>query len=427
VALSRCKSFEGIVLRSKIAFSSVKTDVVVKNYTEEADKNTPDETHLLRSKTEFQQSLLLELFDFSRLRRHFSQATRVFLEHENSLHKDGWDQLQTLESQTTETVFSIAERFKPQIQQYFQTAIIPEENQELQDRLQKAGQYFTQKIGSELLPAARNIPVLTDNKSVQKAALTALEALQKEFFIKNACFSKVQSGFSASLYMRSKADAELDFRTTNPAAMATKTADAPKNTPHPELFMRLKKWRDDVAEDNNMILFEVLPTRSLIELVHLLPLNLNALKKIKGIGAAKSQRFGAELIGIIQRYCSERKIDAGQLAGIGAAALTENYAKTDTKTLSLNLFKSGKTVSEIAAERTLTQGTIEGHLAHFVGLGELDIFSLMSQEQVSEITTYLKVNNSATSTEVKAYFEDKYTYHQIKLVMQYLSSEAASD
>ena len=38
VALSRCKSFEGIVLRSKINYSSVKTDSVVRNYSENAEK-----------------------------------------------------------------------------------------------------------------------------------------------------------------------------------------------------------------------------------------------------------------------------------------------------------------------------------------------------------------------------------------------------
>ncbi|MDO8970499.1 MAG: AAA family ATPase, partial [Saprospiraceae bacterium] len=119
VALSRCKSFEGIVLRSKIIHSSVRTDQVVKNYTDEADKNAPDEKHLLQSKAEYQQSLLLELFDFARLRRQFTQLNRVFLEHENTLHQEAAQQLRKLESLAQEQIFVFSDRFRPQIQQYF--------------------------------------------------------------------------------------------------------------------------------------------------------------------------------------------------------------------------------------------------------------------------------------------------------------------
>jgi uncharacterized protein YpbB len=262
---------------------------------------------------------------------------------------------------------------------------------------------------------------------VLKAVLEALEALQKEIFIKNACFSKVQTGFSATQYLRSKADAELDFKATkkSPAAVRN-TGGAPKNTPHPGLYIRLKKWREDIAEQHNMILYEVLPTSSLIEIVHLLPLTLPSLKKIKGVGATKSQRFGAELIAIIQEYCTEQNIPSNQLSGFAAEALAVKAPKVDTKTVTFELFKAGKTVEEIALERGFVSSTIEGHLAHFVGLGELDIFQLIEREKVEEIEQFFRNNNTASSAEAKAHFEDKYSYGEIKLVLQHLSLNDAS-
>ena len=51
VALSRCRSFEGIILRSKLVYSSVKTDSTVKKYTKEAEENKPSTKDLERSKT----------------------------------------------------------------------------------------------------------------------------------------------------------------------------------------------------------------------------------------------------------------------------------------------------------------------------------------------------------------------------------------
>jgi len=429
VALSRCKSFEGIVLRSRIGQSSVKTDSVVKNYTDEADRNAPDEQHLARSKADYQQSLLLELFDFSRLRQAFAKLDRLFLEHHNTLHADAGQQVKTLQTQAATQVFDIAERFKPQIRQYFAEGALPEDHAELQARLQKASAYFTEKLDKEMLPAARSLQVLTDNKSVQKLALEALENLQKEIFSKNACFASVQSGFAAARYLRAKADADLDFRAAKNALAPTTSAQpgVPKNTPHPALFVRLKQWREDVAETHGLILYEVLPTRSLLEIVHALPLNLPALKKINGIGPSKATRFGAELIAIIQAYCTEHKIHGNAFSALEAEALAVKPPKIDTKTQSLDLLRAGKTMDEIAAERGFTRSTIEGHLAHFVALGELSVFDLMPREQVEEVEVFFREKNTASSAEAKAHFGEKYSYGEIRLVLAHLSAGAGDE
>ena len=428
VALSRCKSFEGIVLRSRIAHSSVKTDSVVKNYTEEADKNAPDEQHLVRSKADYQQSLVLELFDFSRLRQAFAKMNRLFLEHDKALHAEAGQQVKILENQANEQVFVMADRFRPQIRHYFGDAALPEDNADLQARLQKAGTYFEEKLGKDLLPAARSISILTDNKSVQKAALETLETLQKEIFIKNACFVSVQPGFAAARYLRAKANGELDFKAakSTPTPAMPGQPGVPKNTPHPILFSRLKQWREDTAETTGMILYEVLPTRSLLEIVQFLPLTLPALKKIKGIGMGKTMRFGAEVVALVQAYCTEHRILGTAMSDFVAEALAVKAPKPDSKVVSLDLFKTGKTMDEIAAERGFTRSTIEGHLAHFVGLGELDIFALMPREQVEEIEQFFRENNTASSAEAKAHFGEKYGYGEIKLVLQHLSAEAGA-
>ena len=419
VALSRCKSLEGIVLRSKIIPSSVRTDYVVQNYTQEADKNAPDERHLVRSKSEFQQSLLLELFDFARLRRMFSQLNRLMYEHDNTLHPEAWQQLKAIEAQTLEQVFTVAEKFVPQIQHYFAQDILPEDNPDLQTRLQKAGVYFEEKLGKLLLPSARNITVATDSKSVKKLVQEALELLQKEMFIKNACFAGAQNGFESVRYLRVKADAELDFQATQ--TPAPKPAGVPKDVPHPILFARLKKWREDTAAEHNLELYAVLATRSLLEMVEILPLNLAMLKKVKGIGTVKLKQFGAELIAMVTAYCQEYNIPTEHLTEMAEAA-EGKPVKIDTKTQSFDLYKAGKTIEEIARERSLANSTIEGHLAHFVSTGELDIFTLMERAQVEEVEAYFREQNTTVSAAAKAFFGDKYSYGQLKMVLEYMQA-----
>ena len=420
VALSRCKSFEGIVLRSRIAYSSVKTDPVVKNYSDEAVKNAPDEAHLSRSKADYQQMLVLELFDFSRLRRYFTQLSRVFLEYESALLADAGQQIKALEVQASDQVLAFAEKFMPHIRQYFAQAILPEDHPELQARLQKAGRFFAEKLGQELLPAARNIHILTDNKAVRKIALDALEGLQKEIFVKNACFTAIQTGFSAIRYLRAKTDAELDFQQKQVIAAPAggEYAGAPRDVQHPALFVRLKKWREDVAEVADVERYQILHTRTLIEIAHFLPQTLAELKKIKGIGAAKIQQFGADLIAITQGYCTEQHIQIDQLPGL--AAPPEKAPKIDTKVQSLLMFHAGKTLDEIALERRLTRGTIEGHLAHFVSLGELDIFALMDRKAVTEIEQYFLEYPTSSNTDARLHFAEKYSYNDLRMVRLYL-------
>ena len=104
-----------------------------------------------------------------------------------------------------------------------------------------------------------------------KTALQHLQNLEKEVLSKHACFVACQAGFSASGYTRAKTNAELDFR----EGRQTRSSDRaiPKDTPHPELYARLLAWRADAAAGLDRALHDVLPTRSLQELVQILPAN----------------------------------------------------------------------------------------------------------------------------------------------------------
>ncbi len=419
VALSRCKSFEGIVLRSKIAFHSVKTDSVVKDYSEESDRNAPDEAHLHQSKREYQQALLRELFSFKAMKRQFDQLNRQFLEHDGTLTKTGMEQFKALVEKAEAEVLTMADKFLPQLQFYFNEPQLPEEQEPLRQRLQKASAYFIEKLTNELLPEAKNIHLLTDNKAVKKTVMELLDNLKKEIFVKNACFAACQPAFSTHGYIRAKTNAELDYLTAKSAAPPSSAMPSvPRNTPHPELYARLAQWRKELADDMDLELYEVLPTKTLLELVQYLPTDTVSLKQIKGIGEAKLKRFGGAITGIIEQYCSVKNIPVNLMA----AADPPPPPKSDTKAVSLQMFKSGKTLEEIAAERGFVVGTIEGHLAHYVGTGELDIHELLQPEQVTEISQFLVETKATGTVEAKAHFGDVYSYSQLRMVLIWLKN-----
>jgi cytidylate kinase len=414
VALSRCRTFEGIVLSSRIHPSSVKTDSVVKAWAEKTTRNAPNEAHLRQSKREYQETLVRELFDFSAMNSHLQGLRRLFQEHPGALSAEGLSHFNTMLAKTGAEVFSIAQKFVPQLHDYFSQPDLPEENESLRERLRKAGGYFSSKLNPEFVAEVKHIGLIADDKALLRRARQHLENLEKEVLIKHACFVACQAGFSASSYVRARTNAELDFREGKDirSTQIEAPGHVPKETPHPELYRRLLEWRHIMAEELDRPLHEVLTTRSLQELVRLLPMDRASLKSIPGIGKGKLKRFGADLIRIVGEYCAGKNIPA-----------TPEPAKVNTKQITFALYKSGKTIAEIAAERNLAISTIEGHLAYFIARRELDISEFLTKEQVGEIAGFFNEKNTESLAEAKAHFGDRFLYGQLRMVLEHLKTK----
>jgi len=134
------------------------------------------------------------------------------------------------------------------------------------------------------------------------------------------------------------------------------------------------------------------------------------LKTISGIGKGKLKRFGEDLLEIIRKYCSEKNI----------VAKAPQPSKVNTKRVSFDLYKAGKTIAEIAAERNLAVGTIEGHLAYFIARKELDISEFLTKEQVDEIADFFQERNTESLNEAKAHFGERFLYGQLRMVLEHM-------
>ncbi|TNE59785.1 MAG: helicase [Bacteroidetes bacterium] len=423
VALSRCKRFDGIVLRSKIIPASVRTDPQVQHFSEDAEKNAPDVVHLEESKKTFQQALILEMFDFSNWVKSLEKLRRILLEQEASLQPEAIQHVKTLQADVEQELLPVVQTFRRQLMQLFQEPGLPEANDALQERIRKAGTWFFDKLDTGFLPAAQKIPIVTDNKAVRQAASEALAVLQQEIFVKKACFADARTAFSAQVYLRTKANAELDFQAVQ-QKQKVRSGEV-SDSPHPKLLSRLLAWRAEMADQHDVERYAVLPTRTILEIIRLLPADMAALKKVKGIGKVKSQQFGADLIEMVRTYCAEYRIPNTPVPM--EEPVEEKPPKPDTKAITLELYRSGKTIDAIAAERGFVPSTIEKHLAHFVALGELDISAFVAPEAVSELEAFFVDHNTAAAGVAKAHFGDKYSYGEIQMVLQYLAGRHADE
>ncbi|MFN0050144.1 MAG: helix-turn-helix domain-containing protein, partial [Cytophagales bacterium] len=70
--------------------------------------------------------------------------------------------------------------------------------------------------------------------------------------------------------------------------------------------------------------------------------------------------------------------------------------------------------AEIAAQRNFTIGTIEGHLAHYVALGEIDVLLLMPANKLNTILeTALKLDQPLFNA-LKEVLGDEYSYSDLR-------------
>lgn len=103
-----------------------------------------------------------------------------------------------------------------------------------------------------------------------------------------------------------------------------------------------------------------------------------------------------------------------------AQSLAPKKMKGESAKESLVYFVSGKSIGEIAAMRKLALSTIEGHLVAFVKSGELDIFELISQEDLESILEIMQANPTVTAKkELRALLDNRYSFAQVDLAMYY--------
>ncbi len=118
-----------------------------------------------------------------------------------------------------------------------------------------------------------------------------------------------------------------------------------------------------------------------------------------------------------QVYAMSGKLDFTDKKSKGSKAKVpkDKDAKPDTKELSLELFQGGKSIAEIASERKMAVGTIEGHLAHYVALQEIDAEDILGAKKLEKILQAIKVLQTINMTPIRSHLGNKFSFGEIKI------------
>jgi len=427
VALSRCRTLDGMVLISPISIRSMKTDPAVLNFTSETQLNPPTREKLETAKISYHQHLLLDCFDFGRLRYLLGRLVPIISGNSGVVRISGVEDIHKIQKNVLDEVYTISENFKRQLQALFTKDRLPAEDPVIIERITKGSIYFQEKLTSTFSDHFQKIQIDTDNKEIKKNIRKALKLVREEGAIKMAAVTCCQSGFSPAQYLRGISTAEIEFKQAKEKSSPVVYSES--DITHLQLFNTLRQWRTEKANDENVVPFQVLHQKTLIQITIHLPDNIAALKKVKGIGKKLAQRYGEELIAMVSAYRRENDINEVILPAPNEPQLdivkpkAKQSSTKNTKETTFELFEKGLTITEIAKERSLVNSTIETHLASLISTGQIKIEQLLVAEKIELIKQTINRMKNNSFKEIKHALGNDVSYGEIQLVHAQINLE----
>lgn len=188
-----------------------------------------------------------------------------------------------------------------------------------------------------------------------------------------------------------------------------------------ELFDDLKQLRHRLAQKENVPAYIIFSDATLLELATYLPQNMEEIRRISGFGEFKLAKYGSFFLDAVVVYCQARELASKISEKVRKRERKSKEEKeNDTKAVTLDLFRRGKTLAEIATLRELAISTIESHLAFYVLLGAVKVTELVSPEKIKRIIAVAKKYDSPAVSPIKAELGDDISYGEIRAVVNSL-------
>ena len=179
VALSRCRSLEGIVLSSPLQREAMISDNVVDSFVEKLDEHTPTEDNISTLQRKYVVQVLDDLFDFTQLQSSYNMFLRTLDEHFYRKYPKLLAEYKRVGMKFDELI-KVAQKFKLQ---YTRLAEGSQQEGLLEERIHKAAVYYSSKL-SEFEILCDKTKISTDNKLIKKQFEERFSTYKSELSLK---------------------------------------------------------------------------------------------------------------------------------------------------------------------------------------------------------------------------------------------------
>ena len=447
VALSRCKTLDGMVLESPLRREAIISDSVVDNFTKAVERNKPGNKQLNDMQKAYFFDLLSDLFNFYSIEQAYKRLLRMMDEDLYRLFPKQLAEYKALEPHMKERIVEVARRFRNQYTRLINESEDYAGNQELQERIRSGAGYFRKELEPvRALFDKTNMPL--DNRELRKQLNERLQTLDDALCIKESLLDTVcTSTFTVSDYLKQKAKVMLSLEEDSSTSASSSRVpgekrerkeraassrsgkvkvDVPTDILHPELYRALAEWRTEKTREANVPAYVIMQQKALMGIVNLLPDTPAALEAIPYFGAKGVEKYGLEILGIVRKYMKENQVERPEVKEIFISAKEhkkdkkkeeKKELKKDTKIVSYEMFCQGMSIEEIAKARDLVTGTIAGHLEQYVRSGKIKVEQVVKAETLAKIRKYLEEHEYMGMFAIKAALGDDVSYADIKFAL----------
>ncbi len=330
VALSRCRTLEGLVLSAPLPQSAIIRDGAIDEYANHAAEYTPTVEQIAQLQRDYYLSVVSELFDFRPLMDTFNRVLDVLMGHFRRTYPKLIIEYKARLGTIKTELYDVAERFKLQYNQIVISTAEYQDDPHLQERLVKGATYFARTL-SDIEQLVKTTDVKTDTEDVKRQMAELLAMLKEVVIQKRALLNTVKDdGFHLNEYLQQRAavltgkeqtkptKAARTARTkastnaapkpanksTTPAAQPAPVASTEPNIQHPEVFEALTEWRRERAMKAHMPAYCILQQKALIAIANVLPKDKEALAMIPFCGKVKAEKYGEDILAVIKQSAS---------------------------------------------------------------------------------------------------------------------------
>jgi ATP-dependent DNA helicase RecQ len=186
----------------------------------------------------------------------------------------------------------------------------------------------------------------------------------------------------------------------------------------PGLFDRLRMLRKELADARNVPPYVVFSDVTLRHFSRDYPQNDTSLLRVPGVGEKKLDDYGRAFIDVIRDWLAENERLEFVPLEIAAAALAPRPSgfTVGTAAVTLELFRSGQSIGEVAQTRSLSESTIETHLAQAIENGEsLDARMLYTAAEEQQMAAVLEGYDEPALKPVFEQLEGRISYGKLRL------------
>ena len=300
VALSRCTSLEGLVLKTRITSSALVNDYSVDQFVEHLPEKEPTQEKVDQLRHEYELETLLELIDFEGIYRSFGRLTKIIYANSSLFEDLIIRDISQRRNNIYQELCCVGRKFESQIRKLHEEAQSCEQNPTLQERIIKGVAYFEEHLKA-ITVGLFDLPFKTDNQAVNEQLSEALKLLQEDITMKTSCLEACKDGFTVMAYQKTKSVSAIEKEKGSKKKVEIKD-DVMDGSP---LYAALSAWRLQKAQDADVPAFTIAHNTTLKAIAQAKPVTLSELKEVKGIGTRKMKLFGDEIIDIVLKYLDD--------------------------------------------------------------------------------------------------------------------------